>query len=308
MRKTLSILLLSLIGCDPKEPEPRIIEIPDVHVESKIDKEPKEVKETLLDRSVLIKKYGEVLDAFVEEQLMFDEPIRNTEVGQEDGVLRGKWASAWRRGAWRYSYRGIWYYTRTQDFKPAPPQVCADFVIDTLDRTGGNWWYKDGTKHVWKGYRTDNNSFSDFVKSHDCGVGKDDEPVACYHRRVTDLISVLLQHPKYFEVLYDKKELGARVGSNIQRYSTFKELDVQMGDIVFIYGELPGRGNHWHSFVIYGFDEERDDWELVGNSAIIAKRWLTTEGRRTPRRKVWYVFRPTDELLHRIQENQPLGE
>jgi len=94
MRKTLSILLLSLIGCDPKEPEPRIIEIPDVHVESKIDKEPKEVKETLLDRSVLIKKYGEVLDAFVEEQLMFDEPIRNTEVGQEDGVLRGKWASA----------------------------------------------------------------------------------------------------------------------------------------------------------------------------------------------------------------------
>ena len=299
--KKISCLLLSffLLSCEDKQelplPKAKIIKQKEVTIE------PIVVEHNEEDREELKEKLRSVVDTFIEEKTPFDEP--RTEEGQQDGSLRPAWESAWRAGKLSYEFNGDRYYVRSNTRDAIPPQVCADFIVDVLDRTGGNWWFRSGRK----GFRVnEDNSFTKLIKSQEiCGTNKD---VKCYSRRVVDLIDVMVSHPNLFEVLYDKEKNGVSVGNYKQFRKTMDDLQVEFGDIVFIYGRTPWdhRHNHWHSFLIYDFDEEKNDWIIVGNAVMIAKRRLIIEGNRTPKRKLWYVFRPTNELLLKINNGKKL--
>lgn len=283
---------------DPVVEKPRVVDMPETKITAPaISLE--ELEEIEPDRTELTKKMKLTVDQFVEEKIPFDEP--RVEEGQEDGKLRELWRVAWRNNRGSFGWRGEKYYVRSGTGSAIPPQVCADFIVDVLDRTGGNWWIRYGGR----GIRINKeNSFSKFIESKEwCGPDPL-EPRKCYSRRVVDLVQIMKMFPEYFETLYKEEKNGVRVGSYKDFRQTMDDLNVQFGDIVFINGKTPWdrHHDHWHSFMIYNFDEKKDDWTIVGNAGMVAKRFLRTEGNRTPRRKLWYVFRPKSLLLERINE------
>src|SRR6187399_139470 len=76
--------------------------------------------------------------AQIDEELPFDEPYR--EWGQQDGVLRYKWRDAYLGGKRRFDLNGDTYYVYDPEGHPKLPQVCVDFLTDTLERSTGTWW------------------------------------------------------------------------------------------------------------------------------------------------------------------------
>lgn len=301
MKYIYTIIILFLLGCeqktlpkvmvDVKQPRPAIQETV-YHIQTKISEIEsitlEQLDEEMLSRQVLLAGVQSVLDTFIKEKLPFDEP--RVEVGQEDGKLREFWQVSWSKGRGRFGYRGEWYYVRSSEGNAIPPQVCADFIVDTFDRLGGSWWVDNK--------RIDSpSSFTNFIKSYNL-----------YHRRVSDLIQVMKVNPQYFEIIYSKKREGVRLKDYNQLHNLFNDLDIVLGDIVFINGPTPWDKSHehWHSFFIYKLDNERKDWEVVGNASMSAKRWLISEAKRTPYRKVWYIFRPTDLFLDTVTKKEQL--
>ena len=76
--------------------------------------------------------------AQIEEALPFDEPI--SESGQQDGFLRAAWSRAYLAGRRSYRFNGDRYPVYDLQGRPQPPQVCIDFLYDTLERASGTWW------------------------------------------------------------------------------------------------------------------------------------------------------------------------
>ena len=85
-------------------------------------------------------------ESMVSERLPFDEPKDEEEGEQEDGHLRKEWLKAYLRGRWKYELREEKY--RVYDYRgnPTPPQVCIDFVFDTLERASGTWFRPRGRR------------------------------------------------------------------------------------------------------------------------------------------------------------------
>lgn len=296
MKYIYTIVLLFLFCCeqeplpketvDVKQSRPIIQTQIQIHEAQHITLEDVEVE--ILPRQFLLGNMKSIFDMFIEEKLPFDEP--RVEVGQEDGKLRELWQVSWRKLKWRFGYRGEWYYVRSSEGAAIPPQVCADFIVDTFDRMGGSWWVDS------KRIDTDS-SFTNFIKSYDL-----------YQRRVPDLVQVMKANPQYFELLYAEEREGVKLRDHTELHNLFNNLDLDLGDIVFINGPTPWdtKHEHWHSFFVYELNMERGDWEVVGNASMAAKRWLLSEARRTPFRRVWYIFKPTDLFLDTIIKEKSL--
>lgn len=251
-----------------------------------------EAEEIKFNHEDLMKKLRSIQDSFIKEMNQFDEP--RTEVGQQDGSLRRHWIRAWHAHKGSYEVNGDKYYVRNREGKPVPPQVCADLIVDTFDRMGGNWWVYNSGRHL----RINQvNSFSKFIKSKDLSP-----------RRVPDLINVMESNPDYFKLIYKREDSGVKIGKHSKSIELMSSLNVQENDIVFIQGTTPWDKTHihWHSFFLYEFNDEKEDWIILGNSGMVAKRRLITESRRTPKRKIEYIFRATDALLSFIDEKEEI--
>lgn len=76
----------------------------------------------------------------VRQGLPFDEPRR--EVGQQDGQLRPQWERAYLAGRESYRFNGDRYDVFDKHGNPLPPQVCVDFVTESLERASGMHYAK----------------------------------------------------------------------------------------------------------------------------------------------------------------------
>jgi hypothetical protein len=220
--------------------------------------------------------------AEIEERLPFDEPL--TEAGQQDGYLRHKWLSAYQLGGSRYEFNGDEYYVFDNRGQPLVPQVCVDFLTDTLERASGTWWRPRGQKRERVIGKLD---FSTLAPS--------------MPRRVPDFVEFARRHSEWFDV-YDTLEherIPFRKTNTFYKNLINNTGRYRPGDIIIIRGFTPFERKwerplmHYHSFFVYESDPISGmPYLLVGNPGRPSMRTWEFEIRRTPKRSIWHRIRP----------------
>lgn len=219
------------------------------------------------------------------ELLPFDEPKREFGL-QLDGSLRPAWEQAYRRGQSSYTFNGDKYVTMYEG-RPFVPQVCADFIVDTIDRTAGTWYLptlKDPGKTMGR---------------HDIRMLM--STVKLDPRRLNELVQYFKQNPQSYQIIFEGN--GPKLSETKRARTWMKQLQVQAGDIVIIRGKVPwdnGREEHNHSMFVTGLNENGEVQLVTGNPVWPIERSLAIEGNRTPKRRIVYIVRLTDEFLRRI--------
>jgi hypothetical protein len=207
-------------------------------------------REENLQRGRILEKIRAVITEQVEEALPFDEP--KTEVGQQDGKLRQQWVWAYRYGRNDFDFNEDKYKVFDGRGRPRVPQVCIDFVTDTLERASGSWYRHRGEPRERIPGRLD------FA-----ALGIDNE------RSVESFVEFAKAHPEAFDVFelpgeervpYARRaEFFAHLAAHRDRY--------RPGDIVTIYGMRDDEKMHYHSFFVYDADPVTGAPSLVAANA-----------------------------------------
>jgi hypothetical protein len=221
----------------------------------------------------------------VEDGLPFDEPI--TEYGQQDGRLRREWLRAYQAGKRSYEFQDDIYEVFNIRGRPLVPQVCVDFLFDSLERASGTHYRARGEKRERVLGRLDFGTMSDETR-----------------RRATSFIEYAQARPESFDVhmLGEHERVEFKYGQKFADYLVREADHFAPGDVVMIRGYTPWdkRNNlmHFHSFFVYESDP------LTGQPIVLAgnpgKPLLQTwqfEAFRTPDRSIWYRVRPHTEWL-----------
>jgi len=230
----------------------------------------------------------------VQEGLPFDEPKK--EFGkQQDGKLREAWVRAWERGARSYRVNGDDYPVYDRLGRPAVPQVCLDFLVDTVERARGRWWTNKAEPRM----------HSDGAAAFDLGKKTN-------ARSVDEFIRYAAKHPDWFDVRVAAAAEQIRFGHETAflTYLADNAEEFRPGDMVIIRGYVPKpkdkkKIQHYHSFYIYESDP------LTGMPMLIAGNagqpritpWLR-EMRRTPDRSIQVRIRPATGWL---EQQLPAG-
>jgi hypothetical protein len=225
--------------------------------------------------------------AGVEEGLPFDEPL--TEYGQQDGQLRRFWLRAYLDGKNTYEINGDRYSTFDPRGRPLVPQVCVDFVFDTLERASGTWWRARGDTPG----RT--------AGKLDFGTITNEEL-----RRASSFLALAEERSDWFETwtVPESERIPLKATKSLVEYLEAHAADFVPGDVVFIRGYAPWdkpwrpRVMHFHSFFVYETDPITGfPAMLVGNPGRPLLQTWQFEAFRTPDRSIWYRMRPRLEWL-----------
>jgi hypothetical protein len=229
----------------------------------------------------------------LDEALPFDEPLH--EYGfQLDGTLRRKWLSAYTRHADKFAFNGDAYQVYDPKGRPLTPQVCVDFLTDTLERAAGTQ------------YRSRSEELGRTIGKLDFDTLVEDRQGL---RRVPGFIDFANGHPEWFEVMEGPVTLP--MGNRDAFFAYLEEHvdDYTVGDAVLIKGKAPWdeRHVHFHSFFVY----ERDPVTgmplvVVGNAGRPSLRSWETEAKRTPKRGIFFRIRFKTEWLESIAGVAPL--
>lgn len=219
-----------------------------------------------------------------DQNLPFDEP--KTEYGQQDGALRDKWFSAYKRGAVKYYFNGDFYNVFNPNGFPKVPQVCVDFLIDAIDISCGTW-YNSKTKinsSIFNTYKEDYN-----------------------FRSISDFTRFAKDNPEWFDVFEynDKIQIGS-----VNFHEKAKKYNLKEGDMVFITGKVPWdkKEIHSHSFFIFQTDPLTNyPVLLAGNAGPAALRSWGFETRRTPRRYINKVIRIKAGLFDKFTKDAEIS-
>jgi hypothetical protein len=217
-----------------------------------------------------------IVSSELDEGLPFDEP--KTEEGQQDGQLRPAWLRAYLDGRDRYTFNDDQYWVFDNRGRPHVPQVCIDFVMDTLERSSGSWFRPRGER------RERVRGLLDF------------DAFALDNRRsVGTFVSFAEAHPEWFDVTEAAPELRiafrdhsaffADVYAHRDEYRPF--------DIVTIFGLRSDGKLHYHSF----FVAERDPLTgmpiaVVANAGRPRIRSWENEMQNAPGRAILAHIRP----------------
>ena len=228
----------------------------------------------------------------LDEALPFDEPLH--EYGfQLDGSLRTKWLAAYLHRRDKFAYNGDEYRVFDPKGRPLAPQVCVDFLTDTLERTSGTWYVPRGDKPQRQCGKLDFDA-----------MGLDRQEL----RRVPGFVKFTTSHPEWFDVIDGKPiELGDK---DFFAYLAERADDFEPGDAVLIKGKTPWDPFHvhFHSFFIYEKDPVTGmPLAVVGNAGRPSIRSWETEVRRTPKRSILQRIRFSTEWLESIAGVEPLG-
>jgi hypothetical protein len=228
----------------------------------------------------------DVMLSQVDEGLPFDEPMH--EIGQQDGQLRVAWRRAYLDGMRRFRFNGENYRVFDAKGRPQVPQVCVDFLTDTLERASGTWFRKQGED---PGRHT---GLFDFEKLE--GVEM---------RRVPGFLDFAANHPEWFEVFTttERERVEFAQKNRFYRELVAKADDYRAGDIIMIRGFTPWDPSimHYHSFFVFETDPVTGTpIAIVGNAGAPAIRTWEIELRRTPRRSIHHRIRPKAEWLDTI--------
>jgi hypothetical protein len=234
---------------------------------------------------------GAIADG-IADGLPFDEPL--TEYGQQDGKLRGRWQTAYLAGKNHYEFNDDKYQVFNGLGRPLVPEVCVDFVFDTLERASGTWWRARGEprQRVIGGV--------DFKTLEDETM-----------RRATSVIDYATNHPERLDVyeLAESERVPFKLGRELASYLVDQADRYQPGDIVLIRGHAPWdkpwkpRVMHFHSFFVYETDPTTGQpLALAGNPGRPLLQTWQFEAFRTPQRSIWYRIRPRLAWLESIFE------
>ena len=223
-------------------------------------------------------------EAFADEWIKFDEP--DIEFGQEDGKLRDEWEEAYRAGRDRYAYNGVEYRVFSGDGTPTPPQVCVDFLMDSIERASGTWW-KGRTRSGADRRRTkgtiDWREFDDLA-------ARSIPRVVRFAKGNPDKFSVY-EVPESRQVKFEQEGAFFR---NLEEFP----VDFREGDMVVIYGYREDGNRHYHSFFVHMIDPI-DGFPIIlsDNAGLAAVRVWYDVMKTAPKRYVYRRLRILDEWL-----------
>jgi hypothetical protein len=243
---------------------------------------PPAVQEEVTQTRALAKRRARVVDVLsrvvareVEEGLPFDEP--KTEEGQQDGQLRPAWRRAYLDGRDRYTFNDDQYWVFDGQGRPHVPQVCIDFVMDTLERSSGAWFRSRGERELTSGKL----SFDDFSLDN--------------RRSVETFVSFTAAHPEWFEVTETRPE--ARIA--FRDHEAFlgdifaHRGDYRLFDIVTIFGLRSDGKLHSHSFFVADRDPVTGmPIAVVANAGRPRIRSWENEMQNAPQRAIRAHIRP----------------
>jgi hypothetical protein len=243
----------------------------------------RDARDFLLRRHRVLRALRAAIDRQVHEQLPFDEP--RSEVGQQDGNLRPAWRQAYQQGLLSYRFNEEHYRVFDSQGRPLPPQVCIDFITDTLERASGTWWPALDTGRpslpLWR-ERTPGNL--DFER---LGISN--------RRSVGVFVDFAWEHPEWFDAYDLAPEERVPFGWRERFYQhLYEHRDRYVpGDIVTVHGRRDDEELHYHSFFIYDADP------LTGMPTLLAAnagrpriRTWDQELRSAPRRSIRSRIRP----------------
>ncbi len=233
-----------------------------------------------------VKALRSAMDEQMAERMMFDEP--RTEEGQQDGKLRDAWKKAYLQGRTSFSFNDDYYRVFDRQGRPIPPQVCIDFIVDTLERASGSWWQSRGQPRMKTRGRFN-------IDEHDIG----------HRRRVAEFVRFARNHPEMFDVhdVPRAERIPLRRRSAFFRYLERQRAEYQPGDIVVIYGmrEDDDEQPHYHSFYVYADDPLTGmPTQLASNAVVPQVRSWEGEMHNAPRRTIRTRIRPRPEWLTQL--------
>lgn len=244
----------------------------------------------------LAKRRGRVVDVLsrvvsreVAEGLPFDEP--KTEEGQQDGQLRPAWRRAYLSGKERYTFNDDEYFVFDERGRPHVPEVCIDFVTDTLERASGGWFRERGEARELVPGKLNFDSF------------------AIDNRRgVESFVAFTTSHAEWFEVtetppearipFYEHAEFFADIYRHRDEYRPF--------DIVTIFGLRSDGKLHSHSFFVADRDPVTGmPIAVAANAGRPRIRSWQNEMQNAPQRAIRAHIRPKLEWLEAVVQPEP---
>lgn len=234
-----------------------------------------------LQRAGSVARLRDAVRAMVDERLRFDEPLE--EVGQQDGSLRPLWKWAYDHDGSTYSFNGVGYQVFDTRGRPAPPQVCVDFVLDAYERASGAWYGGVGQP-----------------RQRSAGSINFENSDLRNRRSAAEVVAFASRHPEMFDVwnLPDEERIPFGRRSDFFGYLTSHADRFSPGAIVVIHGMKADGLAHYHSFLIESSDPITGfPYRLAGNAG--RPRLQSWEGvmRSAPLRSVRHVVAPRDTWL-----------
>ena len=229
----------------------------------------------------------------LDEALPFDEPLH--EYGfQLDGMLRSRWLTAYLHRRDKFAFNGDSYRVFDTKGRPLAPEVCVDFLTDTLERAAGTWYEPRGATPARIVGKLD---FDTLV------------PDRMEMRRVPGFVTFVMEHPEWFDV--QDAPSGVELGDRAAFFGYLADHvdDFAPGDAVLIKGKTPWDPTHvhFHSFFVYESDPVTGmPLVIVGNAGTPSLRSWETEVRRTPKRAILNRIRFSTEWLERVMSVEPL--
>jgi hypothetical protein len=220
----------------------------------------------------------------IEDSLPFDEP--KTEEGQQDGNLRPAWIWAYTHGWDSYKFNEDRYPVFDSRGRPRVPQVCVDFIIDTLERASGTYWRERGGERARVKGQLDFSSL---------GVGN--------RRSVGRFVEFAEAHAAWFDVyrLLPDERVPFRQRDRFYQHLSENADRYIPGDIVVIHGYRDDNELHYHSFFVYEADPVSGMPTLVAANAGRPRiRTWESEMRNAPRRSIRMRVRPRLEWLESV--------
>jgi hypothetical protein len=226
----------------------------------------------------------------VDEVLPFDRP-REEKGPDKDGTLRPHWLAAYKRGSHSFEYEEQTYPVFFPDGRPATPQVCVDFVLDTFERAAGSWYVPRGEKRERVPGRLDIDSFGIENRRGVLGFGE-----------------FAATHAELFDV---RKFVGNERIQFAKRDAFFAFMvehrdDFRAGDVLAIHGIKRDERVHQHAILleytdpITGFPSGLAD-------QMKAPRRRSWEGimAEAPKRSLLYRARPSDVVFKPLNDGAP---
>ncbi len=220
----------------------------------------------------------------IEESLPFDEP--KTEDGQQDGNLRPAWLFAYRSGWDTYEFNEDKYPVFDARGRPRLPQVCVDFITDTLERASGTWFRERGP-----------------VRERTKGQLDFNELAIDNRRSVGRFVEFAEAHPAWFDVYRLEQEERVPFRRRAKFFAHLSEhADRYMaGDIIVIHGLKEDNEYHYHSFYVFDADPVTGMPTLVAANAGRPRiRTWDAEMRNAPKRSIRMRVRPRLEWLESV--------
>jgi len=230
-----------------------------------------------------------VVQTEVDEGLPFDEP--KTEDGQQDGQLRPAWRRAYLEGRDSYTFNDDKYSVFDNRGRPHTPQVCIDFITDTLERASGGGFRARGEQPAYVRGRLDFDAFS-----------------LDNRRSVETFVGFARSHPEWFELTQTEPE--ARVPFR-ERTAFFRDIyarrdEYRPFDIVTIFGLRSDGKLHYHSFFVADRDPVTGaPIAVVANAGRPRIRSWENELQNAPARAIFAHIRPKLPWLEQSLAPEP---